>query len=163
MEVIKKFFLIVAIVFLLDRLTKTIFQKISLDFGFLKIHLIKNTGGFWGSFQGFNLMFILITFFILLGVFFFLRRILASPSIISFAFALIFGGGLGNLIDRIFLGYVIDFIDFGFWPAFNIADSAISIAIVLILYHEIKPTILKFKRRKTTKRAKGLNTTQYSQ
>ena len=89
MEIAKKFFLIIAVVFLLDRLTKTIFQKVSLDFGLLKLHLVKNTGGFWGVFQGFNLIFILITFLILLGIFFFFRRILASPPIISFAFALI--------------------------------------------------------------------------
>ena len=79
------------------------------------------------------------------------------------ALGLLLGGTIGNLIDRIFLGHVIDFIDFGFWPAFNIADSAISIAIILILYQELKPIISKFKRRKTTKRAKGLNTTQYGQ
>ncbi|MDC3386246.1 signal peptidase II [Gammaproteobacteria bacterium] len=54
------------------------------------------------------------------------------------AYSLVLGGALGNLYDRIFLGYVIDFIEFhynGFyWPIFNIADIAISIGVILLLY-----------------------------
>jgi signal peptidase II len=57
------------------------------------------------------------------------------------AFALIFGGAIGNLIDRVRFGMVIDFLDFYagklHWPAFNIADSAITIGIGIFLYHLI--------------------------
>ena len=49
------------------------------------------------------------------------------------AFSLILGGAIGNLIDRITLGYVIDFIDFRIWPVFNVADSAITIGAAIIL------------------------------
>ena len=164
MEIVKKFFFIAGGVFLLDRITKTLFQKISVDLGFLKLHLVKNTGGIWGLFQGGNFLFILLTVIILLGILFYLRRIFAASKIVWVSFALVFGGGFGNLIDRIALGYVIDFIDFTFWPAFNIADSAISIAIILLLFHEFKPLLKKLVMRiKTTKRAKGLNTRQYTQ
>ena len=59
----------------------------------------------------------------------------------KFAFALILGGALGNLIDRIFYGYVTDFLDCDFpdfimtrWPVFNIADSSIVIAVVLLIF-----------------------------
>ena len=52
--------------------------------------------------------------------------------------ALIFSGAIGNLIDRIFLGYVVDFIDIGLWPAFNVADSAITIGAIGIIYYLIK-------------------------
>ena len=48
-------------------------------------------------------------------------------------FSLILGGAIGNLIDRITYGYVIDFIDFRIWPVFNIADSAITIGAVIII------------------------------
>jgi signal peptidase II len=49
------------------------------------------------------------------------------------AFALILGGAIGNLIDRIHIGHVIDFLDFRFFPVFNIADSAITIGAIIIL------------------------------
>ena len=48
------------------------------------------------------------------------------------AFSLILGGAIGNLIDRMMYGYVIDFIDFRIWPVFNIADSAITVGAVII-------------------------------
>ncbi|MEM4239988.1 MAG: signal peptidase II [Candidatus Woesearchaeota archaeon] len=51
---------------------------------------------------------------------------------------LIMGGALGNALDRIFIGTVTDFIDFHFWPAFNIADSALTIGIVLLIIHAFR-------------------------
>jgi signal peptidase II len=57
--------------------------------------------------------------------------------------ALILGGAMGNVIDRIALGYVVDFLDFHFsgwhWPAFNLADSAISVGAVLLVADSIRP------------------------
>ena len=47
---------------------------------------------------------------------------------------LVLGGTVGNLIDRLRSGYVTDFIDFGFWPAFNIADSSIVIGVTILAY-----------------------------
>ncbi len=80
---------------------------------------------------------------------------MAAPKLVWVAFALVFAGGFSNLIDRLALGYVIDFIDFGFWPAFNFADAAITIAVVLLLFYELKPLFSKvFKRRKRLKERK---------
>ncbi len=50
------------------------------------------------------------------------------------ALGLVFGGTLGNLIDRFRFGRVTDFIDFGFWPAFNIADSAVTVGVIIFAY-----------------------------
>ncbi|OZA79094.1 MAG: signal peptidase II, partial [Halothiobacillus sp. 39-53-45] len=62
---------------------------------------------------------------------------------VKVAIALIIGGALGNLIDRLTLGYVVDFLDFhaaGYhWPAFNIADSAITLGVVFMLLVELLP------------------------
>jgi signal peptidase II len=51
------------------------------------------------------------------------------------AWGLIAGGAIGNALDRIWLGVVTDFIDFHFWPAFNVADSALSIGVVILIWH----------------------------
>lgn len=76
------------------------------------------------------------------------RRTAANPiprrtTWVKAAIALIIGGALGNLIDRLSLGYVVDFLDFhaaGYhWPAFNIADSAITLGVVLLLITELLP------------------------
>lgn len=138
MALVQNFFFIAGGVLLLDRITKTIFQKNSIDLAFLKLHLVKNTGGVWGFFQGSNFLFILLSFIVLFGIFVYLRRILASSTFVWVSFSLVLGGGLANLIDRVALGYVIDFIDFSFWPVFNIADCAISIAVFLLLFNELK-------------------------
>jgi len=54
------------------------------------------------------------------------------------AWGLIMGGALGNAIDRIFIGTVTDFIDVGFWPAFNVADSALTIGVLLLVWHAMR-------------------------
>lgn len=60
------------------------------------------------------------------------------------AWALVLGGALGNLIDRILYGYVIDFLDVYYgdwhWPAFNIADSAITVGVVMLLFDSFRPS-----------------------
>lgn len=56
---------------------------------------------------------------------------------ITVAVGMIFGGGLSNLVDRIRQGYVVDFIQFGWWPVFNLADSAITIGVAALAFHII--------------------------
>ena len=57
---------------------------------------------------------------------------------LSFGISFLLGGIIGNLIDRIFRGYVIDFIDFKLWPVFNIADIFVVIGIILVIWYFIK-------------------------
>ena len=54
------------------------------------------------------------------------------------AWGLIAGGAVGNALDRVFIGTVTDFINFHFWPAFNVADSALSIGVVLLAWHAFR-------------------------
>lgn len=63
------------------------------------------------------------------------RKTIFKDKTKSVAFALIAGGALGNLIDRLAFGAVTDFIDLGWWPVFNIADSALTIAAVILLFY----------------------------
>lgn len=78
-----------------------------------------------------------------------LRRLNADQTRMALALALILGGAVGNVVDRILLGHVIDFIDVYYadwhWPAFNVADSAIFVGAVLLIWdglfgHESKPS-----------------------
>jgi len=75
-------------------------------------------------------------------LFFWLKRLSAHEKLQAVALALILGGAIGNVIDRIWFGYVVDFIQVyyqqWYWPAFNIADSAITIGAVLIIIDTIK-------------------------
>jgi signal peptidase II len=73
----------------------------------------------------------------------YLLRRHANERLFSAALSLILGGALGNLIDRVHLGAVLDFFDFhllGYhWPAFNVADSAITIGAALLIWHSLRP------------------------
>jgi len=109
-------------------------QSIPLINNILHLTYIQNTGAGFGILKGSNTTLIFISL-IIIGIilFYFDRIIKEKPTHIPVA--LILGGAVGNLIDRIFLGHVIDFVDFRIWPAFNIADSAITIgALLLIIY-----------------------------
>lgn len=71
-----------------------------------------------------------------------LTRLKENETLLAVALSLILGGAIGNLIDRLFYGYVIDFLDVYYqtwhWPAFNIADSAITIGVTLMLIESFK-------------------------
>ena len=62
---------------------------------------------------------------------------------LAIGLTLVLGGAIGNLVDRLFLGYVVDFVslhidDIFYWPAFNVADSAISLGVILLIYDALK-------------------------
>ncbi|MBW1679621.1 MAG: signal peptidase II [Deltaproteobacteria bacterium] len=114
----------------------TIFQSIQIVQNFFHITYIRNTGGAFGILSGLNsacfqkiFIFVALVAIGIIGLLYYkLRAGQYRPAI---GIALIIGGAIGNLIDRIRLGEVIDFIDLHFysyhWPAFNVADSAITI------------------------------------
>jgi signal peptidase II len=128
-------------VFLLDRITKFFVTKYiplntSIDFSIVSLSHVMNTGTAFGILKSASWFF--IVFAAAVSVFLILKHKTFAENMQPIL-GLILGGALGNLLDRILYGAVIDFIDFHFWPAFNVADSAVSIAVVLLLIREYWP------------------------
>jgi signal peptidase II len=95
---------------------------------------VRNQGAAFGIMQGQQLFFIVVTIAIIVAVIIFYKELPLHNIMNRIALGLILGGAIGNLIDRIRLGYVIDFIDLRVWPVFNVADSAVVIAVVILSY-----------------------------
>jgi signal peptidase II len=103
---------------------------------FVRLTRTSNTGGAFGLLRGRGSWFIMVSILAAAAIVALSRRLAASPRIERIAFSLILGGAVGNLIDRIRLGAVVDFVDIGGsayrWPAFNVADSCITIGVTLL-------------------------------
>ena len=91
----------------------------------LAITYVTNSGVAFGLFKEAGTFFIFLAGIVIAAILYSLRRLPAQQRLVRIALGLALGGAVGNLIDRLRLGYVIDFIDFRFWPVFNVADSAI--------------------------------------
>ncbi|HBK86203.1 MAG TPA: signal peptidase II [Firmicutes bacterium] len=100
---------------------------------------VRNTGAAFGLFGG-QAFFLAIFSVVLFAALFFWRAQLRYLSVWGkLALALIMGGAVGNLFDRLVYGYVIDFIDIKVWPVFNLADSAVVVGaavLILVLWHQ---------------------------
>jgi len=115
--------------------------------GFFNLTYIRNTGAAFGIFAGsaaaFRLPFLIIFSLIAIGfVVTMIRRLPDDQTGLITALAFIMGGAVGNLIDRIAYGEVIDFLDFYWgpyhWPAFNLADSFITVGVLISVFYLIK-------------------------
>ncbi|MBA1333775.1 MAG: Lipoprotein signal peptidase [Firmicutes bacterium] len=133
--------LITMSVFAADRLTKYVAKGYLRPRGSLPVingifHLtyVENRGVAFGMLQNKGWVFIPVTLGIILGIVYLLSKAKKGSRMLRLPMAMILGGAIGNLYDRIFLGYVVDFLDFRIWPVFNLADSSIVIGAVLLGY-----------------------------
>ena len=142
---------ITGLVVLADQVTKALIlaylpyhQSITVVPGFFDITHIHNPGGAFGLMANMSvtvrtIVFLLASSLAVGLIFYFYIKTPSSYVFLAVGFALIFGGAIGNLIDRVRLGIVIDFLDVYIgdyhWPAFNIADSAITVGIFIFGYH----------------------------
>ncbi|GIW40442.1 MAG: lipoprotein signal peptidase [Candidatus Binatia bacterium] len=149
------FGLVVAGVFVLDQTTKwyvarsfELHESLPVIEGFFHLTYVRNKGGAFGLLAGWDsglrLPFFLVASALAIGfLFYFLRQLDERDRWGQFALGGIFGGALGNLVDRVRMGEVVDFFDFHFrgyaWPAFNIADSFITIGAVTLLFQSFFP------------------------
>ena len=135
------FFIVAALVFVLDQLSKLavkgLQQPVVLIPSFLQVTYIENTGSSFGMLQGWSYFLAAMGIIIIIAFLLFFRSFPKDLLAIA-AIGLILGGALGNTVDRLLLGHVVDFIDFSFWPAFNIADSAMTIGVVLLIFESFR-------------------------
>ena len=136
----------------LDQLTKqwilrsiSLYDARSIVPDFFNLVNVPNTGAAFGSFKGNNTFFVVISIIALVVVTILLVRPRRSDPWRDVSLALLLAGILGNLTDRLLYGHVVDFLLFNLhipyadpWPAFNVADSCISIAVVLFIIHSFR-------------------------
>ena len=145
--------MLLAIIFLvlIDQCMKIFISKIMLEnrfqdmqlLSFLNIVFVRNTGVSFGMFSEWGILgrYFFSIFSIVVGCFLILLAIFSDKKVFRISLGLISSGALGNAIDRVYFGGVIDFIDFFIynfhWPAFNFADIFISIGVILLLFDNI--------------------------
>ena len=141
-------------ILVLDQWTKSLiikklllYQKVEVIQGFFNILHVRNTGGAFGIFGGDkggvgSILFVVVSLVAIGVIAFLFVRIKEDEKTLALSFSLILSGAIGNLIDRLRYGEVIDFLDFYLssthWPTFNVADSAICIGIGLMALELLK-------------------------
>jgi signal peptidase II len=147
----------ILVIVIIDRVTKAAAvaclstqNSIPVIPGIFHFTLAHNTGAAFSIMRGQTHLLIGVT---VCAIVFIIAHFKKSSALERFSLSLILAGAVGNLIDRVFLGYVIDFIDFRIWPVFNVADSAITCGAVLLAWSLLKPSAGKKNDKAADKRA----------
>jgi signal peptidase II len=138
--------IIVLVVLFCDQFSKVIIinklslhQSLPLIKGIFHLTLVYNRGAAFGILKNQIPLFIVTSLVAIILIYLNYKRNKQKKSFsYNLSLALILAGALGNLIDRLFFGYVIDFFDFRIWPVFNIADSAITVGAFLLAYSMLR-------------------------
>lgn len=147
-------------VLVLDQITKALvenlmhlYQSIEIVPNFVHLTYLKNTGAAFGVLAGtrspLRMVFFVLVSSVAIGcVLYLLKNLRPGRTSLVASLSLILGGAVGNLIDRLRMGEVIDFIDLHWhhfhWPAFNVADSSITIGVILLFIQMIRKQSLNF-------------------
>lgn len=137
------YFLIIIAVIILDQIIKkavvaamSLYESIPVIQDIFHITYIHNTGAAFSIMEGRISVLILLPLVMIIGavIFMLIMRKKGHPVLMT-SVALIAGGGIGNLIDRIALGYVVDYLDFRVFPVFNLADIAVCVGCGLLIVY----------------------------
>lgn len=133
-------------VVILDQVTKqiartfmTFHDSIPVIRNFFHLTYVENSGIAFGiNFPGGSVIFPIASIIATVAVFYYLWFVRKDRIVVRLSLALILGGAIGNLIDRLLFGKVVDFLDFNIagyhWPVFNVSDSSVTIGLILFLY-----------------------------
>ncbi len=140
---------VIGSVFALDQITKAVIvawigpesseRRIDLIGSWLAFEYVQNTGAAFGMLKGRTWLLSVLALLVATGFVALFWKHLPHDRLLRFSVALVIGGAIGNLADRVRLGYVVDFVAVGAWPRFNVADSAITIGLVLLAW-----TVLRY-------------------
>jgi signal peptidase II len=146
---------VAALVVVLDQITKRLAEErleqsglrsvpLPLVGDFLRFTYVENRGAAFGLLQDQTAFFVFVGLVVIVVIGASYRYLPQSGFLLHLALGLQLGGALGNLIDRVRQGYVVDFVDFGYhsnwWPVFNVADSAIVIGVGLLALNALLPS-----------------------
>lgn len=109
-----------------------------------------NTGAAFGLFPNGSLFFVVIAVVVVIAIFIYYQHLAVHQWLLRLSLGLQLGGAVGNLLDRLSRGHVVDFIYFKFWPVFNVADSCIFVGVALMAY-----CLLKEGKQQETSVAEG--------
>jgi len=142
-----KYYIIAATIVIIDQITKFLtVQNIPLGDsmeiipGIFSLTYIQNTGAAWSILEGQMWFFYIITLIVVVMLIYFLHKEAKDEPLFALAISFILGGALGNFVDRLHLQYVIDMfqLDFISFPIFNIADSALTVGVIIMLLYVLK-------------------------
>lgn len=132
---IKEFLSIAVAIIVIDQILKNIFLKLTEPIyvvgDVIKFNFIKNFGASFGILKNQKWLFIIFSLIVMIAIIYYYKRM---PKDYIPWVAMIMGGTLSNLIDRIHLGFVIDYIDLTYWPVFNIADIALTAGAIVLIW-----------------------------
>jgi len=136
---------VAALIFLVDQASKyLILRNLSLGEAwnpipflrpFVTLTHVTNTGAAFGMFRDHGTLFAIVAILVVVGIVVFYRYLPTNQVWLRVSLGLQLGGALGNLLDRVRLGSVIDFIDFKIWPVFNLADTAIVVGVAILAFY----------------------------
>lgn len=133
---------LIALLILIDQVTKFLATKLVkskvIVKGLVNFTYVENRGAVFGFMQGSNYIMAILSVIICIALIIYLTRLIKDGKTPSVGFYLVIAGGLSNIIDRIFRGYVVDFIDTPFIATFNVADMLVVIGACFIILSQLK-------------------------
>lgn len=133
------------LIVLLDQTTKFLaveflrpLEQVTILPNIFHLSYVQNTGIAFGLFQNYPAAWSLIITVSVLFLFIGIRFLMNQPLSHKVAYGFVLGGAVGNWIDRVRLHYVIDFLDFRIWPVFNVADSFITVGVIMFIWFALK-------------------------
>lgn len=138
------YYMLAALLIVVDQLSKwailqnfELYEEKILLPGFLSLFYIQNRGAAWGIFEGRMIFFYIITVFVVGYLIYMFHKEKTDSKLVGVSFSLILAGAIGNFIDRLVNGFVVDMfrLDFINFPIFNVADMCLTIGVALMLIH----------------------------